>query len=118
MTLITFTKIHADVIEDPRLAIQLIVLSTCLVVEMFIYLYLTPPLLVNMRAKYQYEMGVGNGKEVGYQMNVPELDCPEYKEVHKKFRKIHVKCAIGNIITICATFMHLQYVASKISLSL
>jgi hypothetical protein len=83
---------------------------------MIISLYLTEPLLKLMRIKYQYEQKLGSGDEIGYQKALPTFDCPEYKEAHKSFRKVHFKCAIGNIISICCTSMHLYYLASKITI--
>lgn len=115
MTLITFTKMHTN-FSDIRWTTQLLALTLCLVIEMVIFLYLTGPLLRLMRIKYQYEQKLGNGSEIGYQKALPAFDCPEYKEAHNKFRKIHIKCAVGNIIAICCTSMHLYYLASKITI--
>jgi hypothetical protein len=113
-TLITFAKISAN-FDDLRWSIQFVMLSLCVLVEMTIYLYLTPALLKFMRAKYQFEQRVGNGQEVGYQKTVEELKNSSYKEINKKFRKVHMQCAMGNIFAICCTFMHLYYIASKIT---
>ncbi|KAG5682829.1 hypothetical protein PVAND_012153 [Polypedilum vanderplanki] len=116
MTLITFAKLHTN-FNDLRWITQLMTLSICLFIEMIIFLYLTPSLLKLMRAKYQYELKLGNGDEIGYQRTLPSvIECPEYKEVHKKFRRVHFKCAMGNVVTICCTFMHLYYLASKITI--
>lgn len=115
MTLITFTKMHTN-FSDLRWMTQLLALTICLFIEMIISLYLTEPLLKLMRIKYQYEQKLGSGDEIGYQKALPSFDCPEYKEAHKSFRKVHFKCAIGNIISICCTSMHLYYLASKITI--
>lgn len=115
MTLITFAKMHTN-FNDLRWLTQLITLSICLIIEMTIFLYLTPSLLKLMRAKYQFEQKLGNGDEIGFQKTLPAFECPEYKEVHKKFRKVHMTCAMGNVIAICCTSMHLYYLASKINI--
>lgn len=114
MTLITFVKINAN-FADLLWTSQLLVLSICVIIEMIIYLYLTPSLLRLMRAKYQFEQKLGNGQEVGYQESFTGIRCPRYQQIHKSFRKIHIKVAIGNVIAICCTFMHLYYLSSKIT---
>lgn len=114
-TLITFAKINKDF--DLRWTVQLIALSCCVIIESTIYLYFTPTLLRLMRAKYQFEQTIGSGKEVGYQREVAAGHrCPHYQEIHQNFRKVHMMCAIGNVIAICFSFIHLYYMASKITL--
>lgn len=115
MTLITFAKMHTN-FSDLRWMTQLLALSVCLVIEMTIFLYLTGPLLKLMRIKYQIEQKAGCGDEIGFQKNTIAFNCPKYKEAHRSFRRIHFKCAIGNIIAICCTSMHLYYLASKITI--
>lgn len=111
LTLITFAKINSN----SRSAIQLIVLSVCVTIEAIIYFYLTPPLLELMRAKYQFEQRLGNGQEIGYQQSVDGLRCPHYQQIHRRFRKLHIKCAVGNVVAICCSCFHLHYLASKIT---
>lgn len=115
-TLITFTKISRN-FEDLRWSVQFVMLALCVLVEMIIYLYLTPALLKFMQLKYNFEQKVGNGQEIGYQESIDELKDSSYKEINKKFRKVHMQCAIGNIFAICCSFMHLYYIASKITFS-
>ena len=114
-TLITFAKMNSNV-NDLRWIIQVIVLSLCVIIEMTIYLYLTPALLKYMKLKYQFEKNLGNGQEVGYQETVNGLRNHTYQEINKRFRKVHMKCAIGNVVAICCTSLHLYYMASKIVL--
>jgi hypothetical protein len=114
-TLITFTKIDTK-FNDARWIVQLATLTLCLVLEMLIYFYLTPPLLKLMRAKYQFEQKLGNGQEIGYHKMLASFKCPQYKSIHNQFRKLHFKCAMGNVIAICCTFIHLHYLASKITI--
>lgn len=114
-TLIAFAKINKN-FDDLRWIFQLAVLSLCVIIEMTIYFYLTPPLLALMRVKYQFEQKLGNGQEVGYQETFTGFRCPHYQQIHKSFRKVHIKCAIGNVIAICCTFMHLYYLSSKIEI--
>jgi hypothetical protein len=113
-TLITFTKINTN-FNDLRGNVQVAILSLCVITEMTIYLYLTPSLLRLMRAKYQFEQKIGNGQEVGYQKSDDGLKNSSYKEINKSFRKVHMQCAMGNIFAICCTFMHLYYIASKVT---
>lgn len=115
MTVITFAKINAN-FNDFRWFTQFALLALCLVIEMTISFYLTPSLLQLMRAKYRYERELGNGQEVGYQKVLPAFNCDEYKRVHKRFRKVHMMCAMGNVIAICCTSAHLYYLATKISI--
>lgn len=84
---------------------------------MTIYLYLTPVLIKSMKAKYLFEQKIGNGQEIGYQEQTnAALNCPMYQKVHKNFRRIHMKVTIGNVIAICCSFMHLYYLASKMTI--
>jgi Domain of unknown function (DUF4149) len=114
MTIITFAKMHKS-LSDSQMTAQLVILSACLLIEMIIFFYLTPPLLKLMKEKYKFEQKLGNGSEIGYQKELPAFRCPRYKDVHKKFRKVHFACAMGNLVSICCTFMHLYYLASKIT---
>lgn len=113
-TLITFAKINTN-FNDLRWNVQVAILSLCVITEMIIYLYLTPSLLRFMKAKYQFEQKLGNGQEVGYQKEINGLKNASYKEINKSFRKVHMQCAMGNIFAICCTFMHLYYIASKVT---
>jgi len=114
MTLITFAKLTTGKSSHQHRTIQLVALSLCTLIEMMIYLYLTPTLLHHMRLKYTFEGKLGNGQEVGHQEEFDGIQCPHYREINRKFRSVHIKCAIGNIVTICCSFFHLFYIASKI----
>lgn len=115
MTLITFAKFtSAKSDEMLNRTLQLIALMLCALIEMMIYLYVTPTLLHNMRLKYTFEEKVGNGQEVGHQQEFKGIYCERYQTINRKFRSAHVKCAIGNVISICCSFIHLFYIASKI----
>lgn len=114
-TLVTFAKISTNFV-DMRSFVQLMVLSICVIIETTIYFYLTPSLLQLMQAKYEFEEKFHNGQEIGYQEDVEELKCPRYQQIHKKFRKVHMTIAIGNIIAICCSFTHLYYLTSKITI--
>lgn len=115
LTLVTFAKIDNNP-NERRWMVQLIALSICVIVEAIIYLYFTPSLLKLMKAKYEFEQKIGNGQEIGYQQTVNGLQCPHYQQIHKSFRKVHMKVAIGNVIAICCSFIHLYYLASKITI--
>ncbi|CRK90685.1 CLUMA_CG004382, isoform A [Clunio marinus] len=114
-TLISYPKISTNH-NDPQVMVQVINLLICVLIEMTIYLFLTPPLLDLMRAKYQFEEKLGNGQEIGYEKEVVGIKCPKYQTIHKSFRKAHIKCAIGNVIAICCSFVHIYYLASKITI--
>lgn len=113
LTLVSFAKLNTR-FNEPQMMAQVIILSICLIIESTIYFYLTPTLLALMRAKYQFEQKLGNGQEIGYQQSLDGLQCPQYKQIHKRFRKVHMTCAIGNVIAICGSFAHLYFLASKI----
>lgn len=114
-TLVTFAKINAN-INDTRWLVQLMVLSICVIIEMTIYFYLTPAMIKLMEAKYKFERAAHIGQEIGYQQEVGGLNTSRYQQIHKKFRKIHMTVAIGNVIAIGCSFAHLYYLASKITI--
>lgn len=114
-TLVTFAKINKRDDETRWIIIQLAALSTSVVIEMTIYLYLTPSLLKLMRTKHELEQSLGNGQEIGHQEAYEGIQSRQYQKVQKAFRTVHIKCAIGNIVTICCSFIHLHYLALKLS---
>jgi hypothetical protein len=116
-TLITFAKFDAANFNSLRWTLQIIALTLCVAIEMIIYLYLTPILLHFMKLKYHFEGKLGNGQEIGHQGEFNGIRDPMYSEINGKFRKAHIKCAIGNIITICCSFFHLFYLTSKIQIT-
>lgn len=67
-----------------------------------------------MRAKHEYESKVGSGQEIGHLVQGELVDCENYQKVHKSFRRIHMTIAIGNLMSLVCTFVHLEYLASKI----
>lgn len=97
--------------------VQVIALTLCAVIEVAVRLYLAPPLLRLMREKHKFEISMGSGQEVGYLDQRDLVKCPHYQKIHKSFRRIHMTVAMGNLTTLVCTFLHLHYLASKISVS-
>lgn len=78
-------------------------------------LYLAPPMLKLLHQKYRMERREGVGKEVG-QLEIHDMltNNLSFSEIHKKFRRYHTVIAVGNLLTVVCTFVHLHYLASKI----
>lgn len=114
LTLILFIKVIAGRWEFSSY-VQVIALSTCAVIEVTVRLYLAPPLLRLMREKHKFEVTVGSGQEVGTLEPGDLVKCPHYQGIHKAFRRIHMTVALGNMTVLVCTFLHLHYLASKIS---
>lgn len=78
-------------------------------------LYLAPPMLNLLHQKYRLEDREGVGKEVGrleiHDMLTKNLT---FSQIHREFRRYHTIIAIGNLLTVVCTFVHLHYLASKI----
>lgn len=116
MTLITFAKFTSAKTPNLHRTLQVIAISLCALIEMIIYIYMTPTLLKYMRLKYQFEEHLGAGREVGHQEKFQGIDNPSYRLINKKFRSFHLKCAVGNIICSMISFFHLYYIASNIQI--
>ncbi|KAK0083223.1 hypothetical protein PV325_009152 [Microctonus aethiopoides] len=113
-TLIIFLKYHAFHTWDTEIAIQVGALFTALFLELVIRLYLTPPLVGLLSAKVAIEKAAGIGTKVGSHNLGPLENCPHYIKMNRAFRKIHTIIAIGNILTMVCTVIHLNYLAGKI----
>lgn len=88
------------------------VLSIRLLVEVFIRLYLVPPLMGLLSAKMGIESAAGVGKHVGRNDIGSLVGCSHYMAINKSFRKIHTYMAVGNVFTIVCTIIHLSYMAA------
>ncbi|KAJ9575391.1 hypothetical protein L9F63_025659 [Diploptera punctata] len=86
----------------------------CFLLELLIRLYLAPPLLSLIAAKLAMEKAAGVGMEVGRHDPGPLAKCPHYVKIHKAFRKVHMTIAIGNLMSIACTIVHVLYLANKI----
>lgn len=72
-------------------------------------------MLALLQQKYSFELREGVGKEVGsFEYHDLLTKCANFKEIHMKFRRYHTIIAIGNLLTVVCTFVHLHYLASKI----
>ncbi|XP_046989718.1 transmembrane protein 205 [Schistocerca americana] len=114
ITLFLFVRLHPRSEWDSSIGFQVFIMSLCFLLELVIRLYLTPPLLRLMTAKTAIEKAAGVGLEVGKHNPGPLAHCPHYVKMHQAFRKIHMAVAIGNILTMACTTVHLHYLASKI----
>lgn len=113
-TLLIFAKHHPIHTWDTEIAIQVGGMSTAFFLELLIRLYLTPPLLRLMVQKNTLERAVGVGNEIGAHNPGPLKHCPHYLKIHQAFRRIHVYIAMGNMLTMGCTVLHLHYIASKL----
>ncbi|CAH0562544.1 unnamed protein product [Brassicogethes aeneus] len=116
ITLVVFLRHNKD-LRVPEIFVQTIGMSICFFTELIIRLYLTPPLLTLITEKNQIEKSAGVGFEVGKVDPGKLKHCPHYLKIHKKFRKVHMSIAIGNIVTMACTMLHLYYLSQKLSIT-
>lgn len=115
VTLVIFVKLHPTGTWDAYVALQVGAMALCFLVELLIRLYLAPPLLSLIAAKIAMEKAAGVGLEVGRHDPGPLAKCPHYIKIHKAFRKVHMSIAIGNLMSMACTVLHLLYLANKLS---
>ncbi|KAK0180297.1 hypothetical protein PV327_005956 [Microctonus hyperodae] len=113
-TLVIFLKYHAFHTWNVEISIQIGALFTAFFLELVIRLYLTPPLIGLLSAKVAIEKAAGIGTKVNSHSLGPLENCPHYIKMNRAFRKIHTIIAIGNILTMVCTVIHLNYMAGKI----
>ncbi|KAK2587865.1 hypothetical protein KPH14_003962 [Odynerus spinipes] len=114
ITLIIFVKHHPVYTWDTEVAIQVVGMSGAFFLELLIRLYLTPPLLQLIVQKNALERAAGVGNEIGRHNPGPLKHCPHYLKIHNAFRRVHVCIAMGNMLTMACTVLHLHYIASKL----
>ncbi|XP_022915505.1 transmembrane protein 205 [Onthophagus taurus] len=114
ITLVIYLRYHNSQLGNPEILLQVSAMSTCFLTELVIRLYFTPPLLRLMAEKNSMERRVGVGKEIGSFEGEKLASSTDYLRVHKAFRKIHMKIAMGNILTMVCTVIHLLYLSNKI----
>lgn len=113
-TLLIFVKHHPAYTWDAEIAIQVGAMSGAFFLELLIRLYLTPPLLQLIVQKNNLERAAGVGNEIGGHSAGPLKNCPHYLKIHQEFRRVHVSVAMGNMLTMACTVLHLHYIASKL----
>lgn len=114
ITLVIYLRNHNSQLGNPEVLLQVSAMSTCFLTELVIRLYFTPPLLRLIAEKNTMERRVGVGKEIGTFEGEKLSSSGEYLHVHKAFRRIHMKTAMGNILTMVCTAIHLLYLSDKI----
>ncbi|XP_020292106.1 transmembrane protein 205 [Pseudomyrmex gracilis] len=114
ITLLIFVKHHPTNTWDTEIATQVIAMSGAFFLELLIRLYLTPPLLRLIVQKNNLERAAGVGNEIGRHNPGPLKNCPHYLKIHQAFRRVHVCIAMGNMLTMACTVLHLHYIASKL----
>ncbi|XP_066582346.1 transmembrane protein 205 [Prorops nasuta] len=114
ITLLIFIKHHPAYTWDSEIAIQVGGMSGAFFLELLIRLYLTPPLLKLIVQKNNLERAAGVGNEIGRHNPGPLKHCPHYLKIHVAFRRVHVCIAMGNMLTMACTVLHLHYLASKL----
>lgn len=110
ITLFTYVKSHG-VSES---IVQVTVLVLCFLIELVIRLYVSPILVKLMTIKNSMEKQAGVGMEVGNFLPGRLGACPRYIDVHRRFRKVHMAVAIGNMLCMGLTTAHLNYLSDKI----
>lgn len=113
-TLLIFVKHHPAYTWDAEIAIQVGAMSGAFFLELLIRLYLTPPLLQLIVQKNNLERAAGIGNEIGGHNAGPLKNCPHYLKIHQAFRRVHVSIAMGNMLTMACTVLHLYYIANKL----
>ncbi|XP_017793558.1 PREDICTED: transmembrane protein 205 isoform X2 [Habropoda laboriosa] len=114
ITLLIFVKHHPVHTWDTEISIQVGGMSSAFFLELLIRLYLTPPLLQLIVQKNTLERAAGVGNEIGVHNPGPLKHCPHYLKIHQAFRRVHVYIAMGNMLTMGCTVLHLHYIASKL----
>ncbi|KAK9679890.1 protein of unknown function (DUF4149) [Popillia japonica] len=115
ITLVIYLNHHNAELFKREVLIQAVAMSICFMTELIIRLYFTPPLLVFMTIKNEMEKNAGVGMEVGKHDPGQLAKCPRYVQIHKSFRKVHMRIAMGNVLTMACTVIHLIHIANKIS---
>ncbi|KYN43296.1 hypothetical protein ALC56_02244 [Trachymyrmex septentrionalis] len=114
ITLLIFVKHHPTHTWDSEIAVQVGAMSGAFFLELLIRLYLTPPLLQLIVQKNNFERAAGVGNEIGRHNPGPLKNCTHYMKIHRAFRRVHVCIAMGNMLTMACTVLHLYYIASKL----
>ncbi|XP_032678152.1 uncharacterized protein LOC116847345 [Odontomachus brunneus] len=114
ITLLIFVKHHPTHTWDTEIAIQVGGMSGAFFLELLLRLYLTPPLLRLIVLKNNLERAAGVGGEIGRHTAGPLKYCPHYFKIHHAFRRVHVCIAMGNMLTMACTVLHLHYIANKL----
>ncbi|XP_011874210.1 PREDICTED: transmembrane protein 205 [Vollenhovia emeryi] len=114
ITLLIFVKRHPTHTWDTEIAVQVGAMSGAFFLELLIRLYLTPPLLQLIVQKINFERAAGVGNEIGRHNPGPLKNCTHYLKIHRAFRRVHVCIAMGNMLTMACTVLHLYYIASKL----
>ncbi|XP_042211570.1 uncharacterized protein LOC121858980 [Homarus americanus] len=114
VAVVMYTQHHPTHLWDTHQMMQGCILVTCFLVNLGIRLYLTPVLIKLITVKIAIEREAGLGQEVG--SNKPGLlsHCPHYMRLYCAFRKTHMIIAIGNMVSMAATSLHLYYLATKL----
>ncbi|CAG9760326.1 unnamed protein product [Ceutorhynchus assimilis] len=114
ITLAIFLRVKNGQLGTVENGVQAFAMSFCFLTELVIFLYLTPPLLALIAIKTKIEKEAGVGLEIGKLEPGKLLKCPHYVKVHRSFRKIHMSIAMGNVLTMACTSLHLYYLSCKL----
>ncbi|XP_031348275.1 transmembrane protein 205 [Photinus pyralis] len=114
ISLCIFLRKHNGRLLVPQIRLQVEALLLCFFLELIIRLYLTPPLLHFLQKATEYEEEVGVGMEVGRHKSGVLARNKNYVLVYTSFRKLHMAIAIGNIITLACSVVHIYYIANII----
>ncbi|XP_014225651.1 transmembrane protein 205 [Trichogramma pretiosum] len=113
VTLLIYVKHHPAASWDWEIGLQVGGMSGAFFCELLIRLYLTPPLLRLIDQKTSLERAAGVGAEIGRHDPGPLKHCPHYMKIHGEFRRVHMIIAMGNMLTMACTVLHLHYIAGN-----
>lgn len=116
ISLSVFLNHNNSKLDLPQVSVQIGALTICFLIELIVRLYLTPPLLRLMEKTNEFEEAAGVGMEIGKHDAGALKNNEQYLKVYKSFRKVHMTIAIGNLITMGCSILHLQYISNKLIL--
>nr|XP_045609471.1 transmembrane protein 205-like [Procambarus clarkii] len=114
VAVVTYTQHHPTHLWDTHQVMQGAILVTCFLVNLGIRLYLAPVLTRLITVKIAIEREAGMGEEVASSKPGRLSHCPHYMRLHRAFRRTHMIIAIGNMVSMSATSLHLYYLATKL----
>ncbi|KAK8747451.1 hypothetical protein OTU49_016815 [Cherax quadricarinatus] len=114
VAVVTYTQHLPTHLWDTHQMMQGGILVSCFLVNLGIRLYLAPVLTKLITIKIAIEREAGLGHEVGTNKPGRLAHCPHYMRLYRAFRRTHMIIAIGNMVSMAATSLHLYYLATKL----
>ncbi|XP_037780587.1 transmembrane protein 205-like [Penaeus monodon] len=114
VAVITYTQHHPTHMWDNHQLMQGGILVGSFLVNLGIRLYLAPVLTQLITVKIAIEREAGLGQEIGTNRPGRLAHCPHYMRLYRAFRRTHMIIAVGNMVAMAATSLHLYYLATKL----